>query len=97
MPGSIGHSPSHALQRDCPLSEGAKASVEFYTQNRRGESLLPPIPYANPPVGENSPAGGVLLAMKFAQCFMLTLLRALVSRGTPMTVSTISGSIKVPL
>ena len=36
------------------------------------------------------------MAMKFAQCFMLTLLRALVSSGTPMTVSTISGSMKVP-
>lgn len=50
-----------------------------------------------PPAGENSPTGGVILAMKFAQCFMLTLLRALVSSGTPMTVSTISGSMKVPL
>ena len=49
------------------------------------------------PGGRKSPAGGILLAMKFAQCFMLTLLRALVSRGTPMTVSTISGSMKVPL
>ena len=50
-----------------------------------------------PPAGENSPAGGVILAIEIRSVLMLTLLRALVSRGTPMTVSTISGSMKVPL
>ena len=42
MPGSIGHSPSHALQRDCPLSEGGQGSAEFYTfytQKWRGARL----------------------------------------------------------
>ena len=41
--GSIGHSPSHALQRDSPLSEGAKVIVR--------------LPYAEPAERKASPGG----------------------------------------
>ena len=39
--GSIGHSPSHALQRDSPLLEGAKAVVRLpYAETGGGGRLL---------------------------------------------------------
>ena len=42
MLGSIGHSPSHALQRDSPLLEGAKAVVRLpYAETGGGRKASP--------------------------------------------------------
>ena len=43
MPGSIGHSPSHGLRHDSPLSEGAKRQYFIVSPYNAALGVFPPL------------------------------------------------------